>query len=58
MSTKFNIPKFDGKISFVIWQIQMKIVLIQLVVRKALQILMREFCPPYSSVYLLMFSMK
>jgi hypothetical protein len=37
MSTKFDIPKFDGKISFVIWQIQMKAVLTQLVVQKALQ---------------------
>jgi hypothetical protein len=31
ISTKFDIPKFDGKISFAIWQIQMK------VVQKALQ---------------------
>jgi hypothetical protein len=37
MSNKFNIPKFDGKISFAIWQIQMKDVLTQLVVQKALQ---------------------
>jgi hypothetical protein len=37
MSTKFDIPKFDGKISFSIWQIQMKAVLTQLVVQKALQ---------------------
>jgi hypothetical protein len=37
MSTKFDIPKFDGKISFTNWQIQMKIVLTQLVVQKALQ---------------------
>jgi hypothetical protein len=37
MSNKFNIPKFDGKISFAIWQIQMKAVLTQLVVQKALQ---------------------
>jgi hypothetical protein len=37
MSTKFHIPKFDGKINFAIWQIQMKFVLIQLVVQKALQ---------------------
>jgi hypothetical protein len=36
MSTKFDIPKFDAKIRFVIWQIQMKVVLIQLVVQKAL----------------------
>jgi hypothetical protein len=36
MSTKFDIPKFDGKISFTIWQIQMKDVLTQLVVQKAL----------------------
>jgi hypothetical protein len=27
MSTKFDIPKFDGKISFAIWQIQMKAIL-------------------------------
>jgi hypothetical protein len=27
MSTKFDIPKFDDKISFAIWQIQMKVVL-------------------------------
>jgi hypothetical protein len=32
MSTKFDIPKFDGKISFAIWQLQMKVVLTQLVV--------------------------
>jgi hypothetical protein len=37
MSTKIDIPKFDGKISFAIWQIQMKTVLTQLCVRKALQ---------------------
>jgi pyruvate/oxaloacetate carboxyltransferase len=37
MSTKFDIPKFDDKISFAIWQIQMKVVLTQLVVQKALQ---------------------
>jgi hypothetical protein len=37
MSTKFDIPKFDGKISFAIWQIQMKAVLTQLVVQKELQ---------------------
>jgi hypothetical protein len=37
MSTKFDIPKFDCIISFVIWQIQMKTVLTQLVAQKALQ---------------------
>ena len=37
MSTKFDIPKFDSIISFGIWQIQMKAVLTQLVVQKALQ---------------------
>jgi hypothetical protein len=37
MSTKFDIPKFDGIISFSIWQIQMKVVLTQLVAQKALQ---------------------
>jgi hypothetical protein len=37
MSTKIDIPKFDGKISFAIWQIQMKAVLTQLCVRKTLQ---------------------
>jgi hypothetical protein len=37
MLTKFDIPKFNGKISFAIWQIQMKAVLTQLVVQKALQ---------------------
>jgi hypothetical protein len=37
MSTKFDIPKFDDIISFGIWQIQMKVVLTQLVVQKALQ---------------------
>jgi hypothetical protein len=36
MSTKFDIPKFDDKISFVIWQIQIKVVLTQLVVQKEL----------------------
>jgi hypothetical protein len=35
MSTKLDIPKFDGKISLAIWQIQMKAT--QLCVRKALQ---------------------
>jgi hypothetical protein len=38
MSAKFDIPKFDDKISFAIWHIQMKVVLTQLVVRKSLQI--------------------
>jgi hypothetical protein len=37
MLTKIGILKFDGKISFAIWQIQMKVVLIQLCVRKALK---------------------
>jgi hypothetical protein len=37
MSTKLDIPKFDGKISFVIWQIQIKAVITKLCVRKALQ---------------------
>jgi hypothetical protein len=37
MSTKFDIPKFDGQISFAIWQIQMKAVLTQLAVQKTLQ---------------------
>jgi hypothetical protein len=37
MSTKIDILKFDGKISFVIWQLQIKIVLTQLYIRKALQ---------------------
>jgi hypothetical protein len=27
MSTRFDMPKFDDKISFAIWQIQMKVVL-------------------------------
>jgi hypothetical protein len=30
MSTKLDIPKFDGKISFAIWQIRIKAVLTQL----------------------------
>jgi ABC-type microcin C transport system permease subunit YejB len=37
MSTKFDILKFDDKISFAIWQIQLKVVLTQSVVQKALQ---------------------
>jgi hypothetical protein len=37
MSTKFDIPKFDDKISFAIWQVQIKVVLTQLVVQKALK---------------------
>jgi hypothetical protein len=37
MSNKFDIPKFDGQISFAIWQIQMKAVLTQLAVQKTLQ---------------------
>jgi hypothetical protein len=37
MSTKLDIPKFDGKISFAVWQVQMKAVLTQLGVRKALK---------------------
>ena len=36
MSTKLYIVKFDDKISFSIWQVQMKAVLTQLGVRKAL----------------------
>jgi hypothetical protein len=32
MSTKIDIPKFDAKISFATWQIQMKAVLTQLCV--------------------------
>jgi hypothetical protein len=36
MSTKFYITKFDDKI-IAIWQIQMKVVLTQLIVQKALQ---------------------
>lgn len=37
MATKIDIPKIDGKMSFAIWQIQMKVVLTKLVVQKALQ---------------------
>jgi uncharacterized membrane protein (DUF485 family) len=37
MSTKIDIPNFNGKISFATWQIHMKVVLTQLYVRKALQ---------------------
>jgi hypothetical protein len=37
MSTKLDIPKFDGKISFAVWQVQMKAVLTQLGVCKALK---------------------
>jgi hypothetical protein len=37
MSTKLDILKFNGKISFAIWQIQTKTILTQLCVRKALQ---------------------
>jgi hypothetical protein len=37
MLTKIDIPKFHRKISFTIWQIQIKVVLNQLCVRKALQ---------------------
>ena len=37
MLTKIDIPKFHCKISFAIWQIQIKVVLNQLCVRKALQ---------------------
>jgi hypothetical protein len=60
MSTKLHIPKFNGKISFIVWQIQMKIVLTQLCVRKALQprpadmtdnkqedLDKKKLCPPY-----------
>ena len=36
MSPKLDIPRFDGKISFSIWQVQMKAMLTQLEVRKAL----------------------
>jgi hypothetical protein len=37
MLTKLNIPKFDGKINFAIWQIQMNVVFTQLCVRKTFQ---------------------
>jgi hypothetical protein len=37
MLIKFDILKFNGKISFAIWQIQMKVILTQLVVQKVLQ---------------------
>lgn len=37
MPTKFDIPKFDGKINLPIQQIQMKVDLTQLYVRKTLQ---------------------
>jgi hypothetical protein len=37
MCTKLDIPNFDGKINFVIWQIQIKAVLPQLCMRKLLQ---------------------
>jgi hypothetical protein len=37
MSTKIDIMKFDVKISFAIWQIQIKSVLTQLCVQKSLQ---------------------
>jgi hypothetical protein len=37
MSTKFDIPKFGGKIIFAIWQIQMKIVFTRLVIQKTLR---------------------
>lgn len=36
MSTKFDIEKFDGKISFAIWRVQMQAVLIQNGLKKAL----------------------
>ncbi|KAL6493219.1 hypothetical protein OROGR_032978 [Orobanche gracilis] len=36
MSTKFDIEKFDGKISFSIWRVQMSAVLIQSGLKKAL----------------------
>ena len=34
--TKFDIPKFDGKMSFNIWQVQMMVVLTQNGLKKAL----------------------
>ena len=34
--TKFNIPKFDGKMSFNIWKVQMVVVLSQNKLKKAL----------------------
>jgi hypothetical protein len=68
MSTKFDILKFDVKISFAIWQIQMKVVLTQLVVQKALQTRPADITDDkwqdiderasYNSVYLLMFCVK
>ncbi|KAL6538567.1 hypothetical protein OROGR_012555 [Orobanche gracilis] len=36
MSSKFDIEKFDGKISFSIWRVQMRVVLIQGGLKKAL----------------------
>ena len=36
MSTKFNIEKFDGKISFSIWRVQMRVVLTHSGLKKAL----------------------
>ncbi|XP_074287834.1 uncharacterized protein LOC141612987 [Silene latifolia] len=36
MSTKFDIEKIDGKISFAIWRVQMRVVLIQNGLKKAL----------------------
>ncbi|KAK9715446.1 hypothetical protein RND81_06G165800 [Saponaria officinalis] len=35
MSTKFDIEKFDGKISYAIWHVQMQAVLIQNGLKKA-----------------------
>ena len=36
MTTKLDIPKFDGKISFSIWQVQMRAILTQHGLRKAM----------------------
>ena len=36
MSTKFDIEKFDGKISFAIWRVQMQAILTQHGLKKAL----------------------
>jgi hypothetical protein len=37
MLTKLDIPKFDGKISFAVWQVQMKVIFTQLGVRNTLK---------------------
>ena len=34
--TKFDIPKFDGKMSFNIWKVQMMVILIQNTLKKAI----------------------